>query len=490
MAVTLTRCPLHSTTTARPGEGWESPAGCGKLRSSAQEIAERDRRCRTVQPGTEKSEERLSAHLIDAAYERAMDELFGVGIQDAPPAASPAVRGPEAAVPVPSYSRHTIPDTCHVVCPAVPRNGGGNTASAGGERDRTGWASRLCRAVALCSVALGCILFLGSTPRFWRADATAPPLQPNDSVPVADVAGHDRGFVLRPIEEVQVGDRVAGTNPLREQAEQIEPDPASWRKPSFRMRKEDGLLLWIDLLRTLAWVEANEIELGRTAFLNLPDMGAVGNAEVTAVAQCPPIMSGSGTIVTGKFVHQSGGSDVVRLRLTGQRETTGVTRDHPYWSLDRKEFVKVGDLRIGETVDTEVGPRPVLSVEVSNYSGLLYNLETTEHVYRVATEGALVHNACGVYRYRDSVTGAYYIGSSNKIARRLLQHGAKVIPGTATTLKNMAQASTRVQLHVQEQIAILRAGGIKNLSNKINAVGMARAHRIPSAVRRRYDYYP
>ncbi len=54
----------------------------------------------------------------------------------------------------------------------------------------------------------------------------------------------------------------------------------------------------------------------------------------------------------------------------------------------------------------------------------------------------------------------------------------------------MAQASSRVQLHVQEQIAILRAGGIKNLSNKINAVGMARAHRIPSAVRRRYNYYP
>ncbi len=101
-----------------------------------------------------------------------------------------------------------------------------------------------------------------------------------------------------------------------------------------------------------------------------------------------------------------------------------------------------------------------------------------------------MHNACGVYRYRDSVTRAYYIGSSNNIARRLVQHGAKVIPGTATTLKNMAQASSRVQLHVQEQIAILRAGGIKNLSNKINAVGMARAHRIPSAVRRRYNYYP
>ena len=30
------------------------------------------------------------------------------------------------------------------------------------------------------------------------------------------------------IENVQVGDRVSGRNPIREQAETIEPDPATW----------------------------------------------------------------------------------------------------------------------------------------------------------------------------------------------------------------------------------------------------------------------
>ncbi len=493
MAARMTRSSPSPTPVPIRTGGWKNRQQFGKRLPPPLQTSQRQRDggCRTMAAVNGRSEAQSTACFTGETYGRAIDELFGQGGQEAPPVPSASAAGVASAAPA---MLHSTPDVrncglpAHAAATSADRRG--NMPSTWAERRRPGWASHLRKAVALCSVALGAILFLGSTPRSWRADVTAPPLRSNTLAPATDVAPRDGGFLLRPIEEVQVGDRVAGTNPLREQVEQVEPDPASWRKLSFRMRKADGLLLWVDLLRPLAWVKANEIELGRTVFLNLPEMGAVGNADVTYVGPCPPIKCGSGTVVTGKFVHESDGSSVVHLRLTGQTEPTGVTRNHPYWSLDRKEFVKVGGLRIGETVDTELGPRRVLCVEASNYSGLLYNLETTEHVYRVATEGALVHNACGVYRYRDSVTRAYYIGSSNNIARRLVQHGAKVIPGTATTLKNMAQASSRVQLHVQEQIAILRAGGIKNLSNKINAVGMARAHRIPSAVRRRYNYYP
>ena len=197
-----------------------------------------------------------------------------------------------------------------------------------------------------------------------------------------------------PIESVRVGDRVSGKNPIREQAETIEPDPQTWRKISFQLRKEEGHFLWIDLLRPEEWVELTQAEPGSTVFLNLPELGAVGDAVVISVSSSPAIVPGPGTVVTGTFRHGSEGANVVRLRLEGQEMATGVTSNHPYWSQDRGEFVKVGDLRAGERVNTEFGAREVVSTTPHAYQGLLYNLETTEHVYRVDALGTLVHNDC------------------------------------------------------------------------------------------------
>ncbi len=95
------------------------------------------------------------------------------------------------------------------------------------------------------------------------------------------------------------------------------------------------------------------------------------------------------------FVHRaSEDSHVVELRLEGQEEATGVTANHPYWSVDRREFVGAGDLHEGEGVDTEFGVRRVVSVSPAAYGDALYNIETTEHVYRVGSLGTLVHNSC------------------------------------------------------------------------------------------------
>jgi len=71
-----------------------------------------------------------------------------------------------------------------------------------------------------------------------------------------------------------------------------------------------------------------------------------------------------------------------------------VTRSHPYWSVDRQEFVPAGELRARERVDTRDGVRQVESTTAIDYRGKLYNLETAEHVFRVGAAGALVHNSC------------------------------------------------------------------------------------------------
>jgi hypothetical protein len=78
-------------------------------------------------------------------------------------------------------------------------------------------------------------------------------------------------------------------------------------------------------------------------------------------------------------------------------ETIGTTSNHPFWSVDRQEFVQAGSLEIGERLQTlsgdvkvvqqklpRPGPQPVFNLEVHN-----------EHVYFVGHDGVLVHNAKG-----------------------------------------------------------------------------------------------
>ena len=213
------------------------------------------------------------------------------------------------------------------------------------------------------------------------------------------------------IDEVELGYRLAGKNPLREQVELIDPDPATWRRMTLHMRKETGNSLWIQLLRPLEWIEKVGAEEGGTIFLDLPEMGAVGDAEVTMIGRCPTIMPGDGNVVTGTFKHEADErSGVVRLRLEGQAEATGVTANHPYWSEDRQEYVAVGELKSGELVNTESGPRRVESITPDpSFCGFLYNLETTEHVYRVGTLGTLVHNSCVLQPYE--IGGGHHIFS-------------------------------------------------------------------------------
>jgi hypothetical protein len=100
-------------------------------------------------------------------------------------------------------------------------------------------------------------------------------------------------------------------------------------------------------------------------------------------------------MVTGTFRHSA--ANVVDLQVGSESESFGVTDNHPFWSVDRGEFVEAGLLRIGEQLQcadgtitqvTRITPRRGPPVEV-------YNFEVdAEHVYHVGTTGVLVHNTC------------------------------------------------------------------------------------------------
>jgi len=94
----------------------------------------------------------------------------------------------------------------------------------------------------------------------------------------------------------------------------------------------------------------------------------------------------------------------------------GTTSNHPFWSVDRQEYIQAGHLEIGERLQTLHGhtktvvsnlPRPGPKTDV-------YNLEVhAEHTYFVGEDGVLVHNN-RVYTVADDAGQIVYVGKGTE----------------------------------------------------------------------------
>ena len=62
--------------------------------------------------------------------------------------------------------------------------------------------------------------------------------------------------------------------------------------------------------------------------------------------------------MTGWFRHWRG--EVWDLRVQGEGKPIGVTRGHPFWSVDRNGWVAVGELQEGERLQAWDGSTPVV----------------------------------------------------------------------------------------------------------------------------------
>jgi hypothetical protein len=215
--------------------------------------------------------------------------------------------------------------------------------------------------------------------------------------PVPFGAGN-RGVWFKRIDQIEIFDRVVGSNPLLSDQDRAvpDPDPATWRVLRLRMIKSSGKLLKAKLARPLSWIKKAGAEEGRSFYLNLPEMGAVGEAEVLAIEPCPSLKPGKGNVVTGTFAHEADDT-LVMLQLSEGVAPIGVTDNHPFWSEDRKAFIAVGRLRRGERVRTLSGVAEVVGITKRPVKPgeIVYNLEVHgEHVYHVGYAGVLVHNQC------------------------------------------------------------------------------------------------
>ncbi len=255
-------------------------------------------------------------------------------------------------------------------------------------------AARRAKRLAAIGVALAVLFCWFGLPSIRN---TAPP---NSTAKVATSStelhqvAHTPGPPAKRIEDIQLGDRVAGRNPHREEVELVEPDEATWREVRLRLKKDDGSSLTVDLLRPLEWLSTYRAEVGGVTYLDMPEFGANGDAEVLSIERPRDIDAGAGGVVTAIFRHEVRDGSIVQITLKRDGPPLRVTAKHPFWSVTRDDFVNAADLQPGESLDTLDGPSAIVTIERIPYSGIVYNLETTEHVFRVDESGCLVHNAC------------------------------------------------------------------------------------------------
>jgi hypothetical protein len=171
-------------------------------------------------------------------------------------------------------------------------------------------------------------------------------------------------------------------------------DPRFWRELRLVMAAPGGGRLDMVLLRDLAWLAAHQADLGNWLALDLEEMAIRGAALVVAIGPCPEIEEGEGRLVTGTFRYSHG--RCYELTVEGEADALGVTGTHPFWSVDRRRWVMVRDLRVAECLLGRARPLQVLSLHLCEQLEPVYNMEVEgEHCYLVGQQRLLVHNASG-----------------------------------------------------------------------------------------------
>ncbi|MCY3010854.1 MAG: polymorphic toxin-type HINT domain-containing protein, partial [Planctomycetota bacterium] len=245
--------------------------------------------------------------------------------------------------------------------------------------------------------------------------------------------------LLIPIEQVPLGARVPTKNPRPQDYDISLPAPVQvdWSKLSVTMYRNDGGVVDAELLRPKSWIRENGLITGHHLPLNIPELDVRGDAIVTAISPCPEIACGEGSVVTATFqtreVHSI--ARVTVLSPDGTIETIEGTPIHPIWSVDRNDWVPLGKLGEGETLQAANGIATVLSVTLASCEIPVYNIEVHgEHVYQVGELGLLVHNSY-IDFLKQQMTALH---AANKVIKRRLDDAYKALDDLQSSLPTNA----------------------------------------------------
>jgi hypothetical protein len=126
------------------------------------------------------------------------------------------------------------------------------------------------------------------------------------------------------IEDESVGQRVRALTEAEWKYIPHEPaksvDPAKTRRLHLWLKKGDVDYVEMVLLRHVEWLKTRDAKVGLWVYVDLPEQGAQGYAEVLAIDPCPEIDRGPGRTITGWFKHNR--AQVWDLQLRAARRLT------------------------------------------------------------------------------------------------------------------------------------------------------------------------
>jgi hypothetical protein len=203
------------------------------------------------------------------------------------------------------------------------------------------------------------------------------------------------------IADIKVGERVATSTDDTSQPTQV--DSETWKKVTLYAEETwyDGTVDSINVITLVPpeWIALHDAKIGSLVPipLDLQEMGLDENllAKVQAIEQCPEIRAGPGRVVLTTVNHLSRG--ICKLTYTtqdGKSETIRPTITHRFYSLDRNEWIHIGDARFGEKLQG-LGSDviTVISCQPLEITERVYNMTVEdEHVYHVGYLNLLAHN--------------------------------------------------------------------------------------------------
>jgi|GEM_PF-4251861 len=196
----------------------------------------------------------------------------------------------------------------------------------------------------------------------------------------------------KPIEQIQVGERVAFTiNPTEglDTSLGMDVNPRTWRKITLRTESGSHEIV---LLRPESWIKQHQADSESTLKLAIPEVGVDGLVDVISNDPCPPITAGEGRIVISTFTHVA--PETICMYLDGLAEPIRCTPNHITWSAEHRDFVEAHELQPGHMVLCDDGIRTIARVDRIAEPIRVYNLEIQgQHVYQVSSLGMLMHNA-------------------------------------------------------------------------------------------------
>ena len=191
-----------------------------------------------------------------------------------------------------------------------------------------------------------------------------------------------------PIDQVQVGQRVATAPGLSGTSVD-----ETWEVHDLELYDGRGNPVMVTILRPAGWVDQADGDGDGVFWLDIDEAGIHGIARVVGSRAPPAVADGPGRVVLATMAHLA--RNVVSLRLSDWAEAVEVTDSHPFWSLDRAAWVSVGDLELGERVQTQRGESVVESRVRLPGLHWVFNLEVEgDHEYFAGSGFARVHNSC------------------------------------------------------------------------------------------------